>query len=74
MRAAPEELEIIAAAVQDLLLPVPQQILLEGSLCAEFDRTLLLLLTPTIIDPARVHSPDRLPYDPKTIPPENFGR
>jgi general secretion pathway protein D len=35
-------------------------------------KNLVIFVTPTIIDPAgnRVHTPDNLPYDPNTIPPQ----
>jgi general secretion pathway protein D len=35
-------------------------------------KNLVIFVTPTIIDPAgnRVHAPDRMPYDPNTIPPQ----
>jgi hypothetical protein len=40
---------------------------------AELDRSLLVFLTPTIVDADgnRVHPPDRLPYDSNSIPPQN---
>ena len=35
-------------------------------------KRLLLFLTPTLVDPAgnRVHTPDKLPFDPHSIPPQ----
>jgi general secretion pathway protein D len=35
-------------------------------------RNLVIFVTPTIIDPAGnpVHTPDNLPYDPNTVPPQ----
>jgi len=35
-------------------------------------KNLLIFVTPTIIDPPgnRVHTPDSLPYDPNTVPPQ----
>ena len=36
-------------------------------------RQLLILMTPTVIDPAgnSIHTPDNLPFDPNTIPPQS---
>jgi len=33
-------------------------------------KNLVIFVTPTIIDPSgnRIHSPDRLPYDPNVVP------
>lgn len=41
----------------------------------EADEILFVLLTPTITDPAgnRVHPPDRLPFDPSTVPSQEIG-
>jgi type II secretory pathway component GspD/PulD (secretin) len=39
-------------------------------------KNLLILVTPTIIDPAgkRVHDPEHLPFDPNTTPQDVSGR
>jgi general secretion pathway protein D len=39
-------------------------------------KNLLILVTPTIIDPAgkRVHDPEHLPFDPTTTPQDVSGR
>ena len=36
------------------------------------DRRLLVLITPTVIDPAGnpIHTPDNLPFDPESVPPQ----
>jgi len=36
------------------------------------DRRLLVLITPTLIDPAGnpIHTPDNLPFDPNAVPPQ----
>lgn len=38
-------------------------------------KNLVIFVTPTIIDPSgnRVHSPDRLPYDPNVVPPQKVA-
>jgi type II secretory pathway component GspD/PulD (secretin) len=35
-------------------------------------RQLLILITPTVIDPAGnpIHTPDNLPFDPNAVPPQ----
>jgi hypothetical protein len=35
-------------------------------------RSFLILITPTLIDPAgnSIHTPDNLPFDPNSIPPQ----